>query len=74
MSGEGTRLRKHSVTIAGHSTSVSIEDAFWRQLTAIAQRRGQSLNALIAEIDAQRDGNLSSSLRVFVLNSLQDPE
>jgi predicted DNA-binding ribbon-helix-helix protein len=65
------RVRKRSVRIAGHRTSVSLEDAFWRELTEIALRRGVSINALIAAIDAERGGNLSSAIRVFVLNSIR---
>jgi predicted DNA-binding ribbon-helix-helix protein len=65
------RVRKRSVRIAGHRTSVSLEDAFWRELTEIAQRRGLSVNALIAAIDAERGSNLSSAIRVFVLNSVR---
>jgi predicted DNA-binding ribbon-helix-helix protein len=59
---------KRSLTIAGHRTSVSLEDAFWRRLKALAEKRAQSLGALVAEIDAARgDANLSSAIRVFVL-------
>ena len=58
---------KRSVVIAGHRTSVSLEPAFWRALQAIAARRGVSVNRLVEEIDARRAGNLSSALRVFVL-------
>lgn len=64
------RLHKHSVLIAGHETSVSVENIFWRELKAIANRRGQSLNALIGEIDEEREGNLSSAIRVFVMREL----
>ncbi len=63
---------KRSVVIAGHRTSVSLEPAFWDALKAVAARRGVSLNRQIAEIDAARQGNLSSAIRVFVLNSLRD--
>ena len=63
-------LRKHSVVIAGHRTSVSLEGAFWRALNDIAEARGVSLNRLIAEIDAGRSGNLSSAIRVHVLDHL----
>ncbi len=63
---------KRSVVIAGHRTSVSLEPAFWDALKAVAARRGVSLNRLIAEIDAARTGNLSSAIRVFVLNSFRD--
>jgi len=64
-------IRKRSVVIAGHATSVSLEVAFWDALKDIAVRRGTSLNALVAEIDGERQGNLSSALRVFVLRELQ---
>jgi predicted DNA-binding ribbon-helix-helix protein len=69
----GSALRKHSVTIAGHRTSLSLEDAFWRRLQAIAVARGLSVGALIEQIDVTRAergepaGNLSSAVRVFVL-------
>jgi predicted DNA-binding ribbon-helix-helix protein len=67
----GAQIRKRSILIAGHSTSVSLEDAFWAELKTIARARGQSLNQLAAEIDAARTGNLSSALRVFVLSVLR---
>ncbi|MCP5370765.1 MAG: ribbon-helix-helix domain-containing protein [Hyphomicrobiales bacterium] len=69
MSGGG--MRKRSVLIAGHATSVSLEAAFWDALKEIAATRGQSLNALVEEIDAGRDGNLSSAIRVFVVEDLR---
>ncbi len=61
------RLRKRSVRVAGHPTSVSLEEAFWTALKVIARGRGVSLNQLITEIDRERGGNLSSAIRVFVL-------
>jgi predicted DNA-binding ribbon-helix-helix protein len=65
--GDG-RMAKHSLVIAGHRTSISLEDAFWRALKEIAAERGQSLAGLVAEIDSTRgDANLSSAIRVFVL-------
>jgi len=60
-------IRKRSVTIAGHSTSVSLEAAFWDALKDIAARRNLSINALIERIDEGRSGNLSSAIRVYVL-------
>jgi len=60
-------IRKRSVTIAGHSTSVSLEAAFWDALKDIAARRNLSINALIERIDEGRTGNLSSAIRVHVL-------
>jgi predicted DNA-binding ribbon-helix-helix protein len=64
------RVVKHSLVIAGHRTSISIEDAFWRRLRRIAAEHGLSVNALAALVDASRgDANLSSALRVFVLEA-----
>lgn len=63
-------IAKRSLVIDGHRTSVSLEDAFWRRLRAIAKQRGVSLNRLVAEIDRNRDGNLSSAIRLFVLDTL----
>ncbi len=59
-------VRKRSVLIAGHATSLSLEQAFWDDLREVAQRRGTSLAAIIAGVDAERRGNLSSALRLFV--------
>jgi predicted DNA-binding ribbon-helix-helix protein len=75
MADSPTRLRKHSVSIAGHRTSVTLEAAFWEALAAIAQRRGSTIARLIAEIDDARAAdpaapNLSSAIRVFVLTAL----
>jgi predicted DNA-binding ribbon-helix-helix protein len=58
---------KRSITVAGHRTSITLEAAFWDSLKEIAALRGQSVNAIIAEIDKQQPENLSSALRVFVL-------
>ena len=59
--------RKRSVTLAGHATSISMEDAFWRRLGQFAAESGLSVNALVAEIDRDRTTNLSSAVRVWVL-------
>lgn len=67
-SGPAT-LKKRSVTIAGHATSVSMENIFWDRLTDIAKTRGQSVSSIIREVDAGRAGNLSSALRVYVLEN-----
>ena len=64
-------LRKHSVIIAGHATSVSLEAPFWAALKRIAKSKGKSLNALITKIDATSSGNLSSALRVYVLTWME---
>lgn len=71
MATEGSALRKRSVLVAGHKTSVSLEAAFWDELRAIAAARNTSLNALIAEIDQSRSGNLSSAIRLYVLDWLR---
>ena len=63
--------KKRSVMIAGHRTSVSLEAPFWDALADIAKQRGSSVNALIAEIDRDRQGNLSSAIRVFVLDAVR---
>jgi predicted DNA-binding ribbon-helix-helix protein len=64
----GVAIAKHSLTIAGHRTSISLEQAFWDALREIARGRGQSLAILIGDIDAGRGAaNLSSAIRVFVL-------
>lgn len=62
---------KRSISIAGHATSISIEEPFWDALRDIAAKREMSLAGLIAEIDAHRDANLSSAIRLFVLGELQ---
>lgn len=66
-------IRKHSTTLHGHRTSISLEDAFWDELRIIAEKRKISFAALLAEIDDKRPegSNLSSSLRVYVFNWLK---
>ena len=60
---------KRSIIIAGLETSVSLEDAFWKRLKEIAEEREMTLSDLVAAIDSQRQqSNLSSALRLFVLN------
>ena len=61
-------LRKRSVVIAGHATSLTLEEAFWQDLREVARRRGLSVTALVRAVDAGRGGNLSSALRLFVLD------
>jgi predicted DNA-binding ribbon-helix-helix protein len=59
---------KRSIVVAGHKTSVSLEDAFWRGLKDIASTRGMTLSDMVAAIDSRRQhGNLSSAIRLFVL-------
>ena len=64
-------MKKRSITIHGHRTSVSLEEPFWTILSAIAVRRGLSLASLVQNIDRKRDGGLSSALRLFVLAELK---
>ncbi len=60
---------KRSIVIAGHKTSVSLEDAFWKGLKEIAAERNVTLSDLVATIDGgRRQGNLSSAIRLFVLD------
>jgi predicted DNA-binding ribbon-helix-helix protein len=60
---------KRSIVIAGHKTSVSLEDAFWSGLKDIAGARNMTLSDLVGSIDAdRRQGNLSSAIRLFVLD------
>ena len=64
-----SRIAKRSVLIAGHKTSVSLEDAFWKALHEIAVERGTSLTDLLASIDGQREhDNMSSAIRLFILD------
>ena len=66
-----SRLRKHSVEIAGHRTSISIEEPFWDALKRLADAQGLSMNALVTAIDAGQDGNLASAIRIHVLRALE---
>lgn len=63
---------KHSLTLQGHRTSVSLEDAFWKEFRRIAAEEDMALNELAATIDEARDPEvgLASSIRVFILNRL----
>ena len=70
--GEG--VVKRSVSIAGHRTSISLEEPFWEGLREIAAREALSVQALIGRIDAERgEQNLSSAIRVFVFMRLRAP-
>ncbi len=73
------RPKKHSLTLKGHRTSVSLEDEFWQAFRDIAAAKGQPINVLAAEIDAQRTGDagqidtgLASAIRLFVLRYYRD--
>lgn len=65
---------KHSVTLRGHRTSVSLEDEFWVEFRAIAAEKDIPINALVAKIDVARgiDLGLASAIRLYVLKTLKD--
>jgi len=70
---------KHSVTLRGHRTSISLEDEFWLALRNIARQQGRAINELVAEIDETRgtQTGLASAIRLFVLKEIAgapDPE
>lgn len=69
-----TRPVKHSVTLRGHRTSISLEPEFWDAYRNIAREKGIPINALTAQIDAERgmDRGLASAIRVYVLRWHQD--
>jgi predicted DNA-binding ribbon-helix-helix protein len=71
---KGSAIVKRSVRIAGHATSISLEAPFWQGLCDIAAARRVSVNALLAAIDVGRAGNLSSAIRLFVLDSARSGE
>lgn len=70
------RPRKHSLTLRGHRTSVSLEDAFWTEFRRLASRDRRTINDLAAEIDAARDPEtgLASAIRLYVLRALLNGE
>jgi len=69
MDGMKSPVVKRSIVIAGHKTSVSLEDAFWRGLKEIAAGRDMTLSEMVATVDSEREnGNLSSAIRLFVLD------
>jgi predicted DNA-binding ribbon-helix-helix protein len=65
-----SQIAKRSIVIAGHKTSVSIEDQFWRALKEIARDQQMSLSTIVLNIKTGRQGNLSSSIRLYVLDRL----
>lgn len=66
-------MKKRSVNIHGHQTSITLENEFWDDLKSLAASRGLSMNKLVAEIDDTRapENNLSSALRLYILKSLK---
>jgi predicted DNA-binding ribbon-helix-helix protein len=70
---EKSQVAKRSIVVGGHKTSVSLEDPFWKALKEIASKRNQTLSELVVSIDDKRTfGNLSSAVRLFVLNHYQE--
>jgi predicted DNA-binding ribbon-helix-helix protein len=64
---------KRSIVVAGHKTSVSLEDPFWSELKDIAERQRVTLSTMVGDIDTQRrQGNLSSAIRLFVLDQVRN--
>ena len=64
-------MKKRSVSIRGHRTSLSLEDPFWDELLLLANESGTSVAGLITEIDKNRQAGLSSAVRIFVLQALK---
>ncbi|MFN3827752.1 MAG: ribbon-helix-helix domain-containing protein [Micavibrio sp.] len=65
-------MKKRSIKISGHSTSISLEEPFWIVLKQLADEQETSLNALVEQVDKERsEDNLSSALRLYVLSELQ---
>ena len=64
-------MKKHSVELSGHRTSIALEDEFWKELKAIAKRKNTSVRQLLIQIDDNHQGNLSSAIRLFILHEGQ---
>lgn len=62
-----TTVKKRSVVVGGHRTSISLEQAFWGALQTLAVQENKTINQMVSDIDAARMGNLSSAIRVWVL-------
>jgi predicted DNA-binding ribbon-helix-helix protein len=70
---EKSQVIKRSIVLAGHKTSVSLEEPFWKGLKDIASKKRQTLSELVGSIDGERKfGNLSSAVRLFVLSHYQE--
>ena len=66
-------IKKHSIKIARHKTSISLEDEFWASLREIAKGSGEHISQLLADINKGRgSANLSSAIRLFVLRHYRD--
>jgi predicted DNA-binding ribbon-helix-helix protein len=73
-SGVKSPILKRSIVIAGHKTSVSLEEPFWLCLREIAEAQQASVSSVVADIEASSlGGNLSSAIRTFVLNKVREP-
>ena len=65
-------MKKYSITIKGHQTSISLEEEFWEELKSISQKLNKSINQIITEIDTKHiSKNLSSKIRLFILFELK---
>ena len=64
-------MPKYSVTIAGHRTSISLEEEYWLSVKKIAREKDIPISALISRIDKKKTKNLSSALRIYVLKNLK---
>ena len=64
-------MKKHSVELSGHRTSIALEDEFWTELKNIAKSKNTSVRQLLIQIDDTHQGNLSSAIRLFVLREGQ---
>jgi predicted DNA-binding ribbon-helix-helix protein len=69
---EDAKLKKRSVTIAGHRTSISLEQCFWRHLKRYADQDGLSLNEIIRQLDEARSRSLSGSIRAYIIQRLEN--
>ncbi len=69
---DDARPVKRSVVVAGHRTSISLEPIFWTLLKSLARREGRSINDVVTELDRDRAGNLSSTIRVYLVRRLID--
>ena len=63
-------IKKHSITLKGHPTSITLENIFWRTLGDIANEKGKSVSQILNIIDSNRSGNLSSAVRIYVLRHI----
>ncbi len=64
-------MKKHSIVLSGHATSLCLEDEFWQALKDIAKDKNLAARQLLMQIDNTHTGNLSSAVRIYVLNELR---